>query len=182
MKKLLSFLFMLMLAMSINAQRMVTKFLGIPVDGTKAAMIQKLKAKGFTYNAADGWLKGEFNGEKVSIAIVTQSNKVWRICVIEDNNYNESQIKIRYNRLLNQFKDSEKYIPFGKDSQELPDDEDISYNLALNKKEYQATFLQKPEEEAFNRQVWFSIRRNYGDYFIVIYYDNIYNSSNGEDL
>ena len=31
------------------AQNDVTKFLGIPVDGTKTAMIQQLKEKGYTY-------------------------------------------------------------------------------------------------------------------------------------
>ena len=40
------------------AQKDVTKFLGIPVDGTKAAMIQKLKNKGFRYNVSKDVLTG----------------------------------------------------------------------------------------------------------------------------
>ena len=32
------------------AQKDITKFMGIPVDGFKKDMIQKLKAKGFEYD------------------------------------------------------------------------------------------------------------------------------------
>ena len=61
MKKILSVLMLLLLSISIYAQQNVTKFLGIPVDGSKAAMIQKLKAKGFTYNTIADCLEGVFN-------------------------------------------------------------------------------------------------------------------------
>ena len=47
MKKVLTVLALLMFSVAVYAQKDVTKFLGIPVDGTKSAMIQKLKAKGF---------------------------------------------------------------------------------------------------------------------------------------
>lgn len=67
MKKILSVLLLLLLSISIYAQQNVTKFLGIPVDGSKAAMIQKLKEKGFTYNTLTGDLEGTFNGEKVYV-------------------------------------------------------------------------------------------------------------------
>ena len=58
-------------------------FLGIPVDGTKSAMIQKLKAKGYTYNATLDILEGEFNGQPVFISVVTENNKVYRICLLD---------------------------------------------------------------------------------------------------
>ena len=49
------------LTMGVQAQKKdITKFMGIPIDGTKTAMIQKLKAKGFTYNAKMDRLEGEF--------------------------------------------------------------------------------------------------------------------------
>ena len=64
MKKILSVLMLLLLSISIYAQQNVTKFLGIPVDGSKAAMIQKLKAKGFTYDALSGNLEGIFSNDK----------------------------------------------------------------------------------------------------------------------
>ena len=83
MRKFINLIAMIVLAAGLHAQKDVTKFLGIPVDGTKSAMIQKLKAKGFTYHQKDDLLEGEFNGEKVNIAIVTQGNKVWRIAVAD---------------------------------------------------------------------------------------------------
>lgn len=56
----------------------ITKFLGIPVDGSKTSMIQKLKQKGFTYNSYADCLTGEFNGRKVNLFVATNNNKVWR--------------------------------------------------------------------------------------------------------
>ena len=38
---------LLIVSLAVKAQKDVTKFLGIPVDGLKPAMIQKLKAKSF---------------------------------------------------------------------------------------------------------------------------------------
>ncbi|MEI3583799.1 MAG: hypothetical protein V8Q29_04490 [Alistipes shahii] len=48
----------------------VTKFLGIPVDGYKPAMIEKLKAKGFLLPLrAKMFCEGEFNGADVLLPI-----------------------------------------------------------------------------------------------------------------
>lgn len=50
MKKAI-FLFLLLFAsMIVNAQEEVTKFLGIPVDGFKPEMINKLKSRGFQFD------------------------------------------------------------------------------------------------------------------------------------
>jgi hypothetical protein len=96
MKNLILAAMMILFATTANAQKDVTKFLGIPVDGTKAEMIQKLKAKGFTSNAYDSEiLEGEFNGEKVNIHIVTDNNKVYRIMVSDQATRDERQIIIR---------------------------------------------------------------------------------------
>ena len=78
MKKIIPFLFTLFFSLSLSAQNEATKFLGIPVDGTKSAMIQKLQAKGFRYNSTLDRLNGEFNGTDVSLSILTNNKKVWR--------------------------------------------------------------------------------------------------------
>ena len=66
MKKLLCVTIALLCTAVLQAQeeeKDVTKFLGIPVDGYKPAMIEKLKAKGFTRSTWDkDALEGEFNG------------------------------------------------------------------------------------------------------------------------
>lgn len=48
MKRLFSIAVLCMLFSAACAQSDVTTFLGIPVDGTKPEMIQKLRAKGYT--------------------------------------------------------------------------------------------------------------------------------------
>lgn len=106
MKRIL-LLLLLITSTSVFAQKEVTKFLGIPVDGYKTEMIQKLKAKGYTYNSTTDCLEGEFNGRDVEIAVVTNNNKVYRIFVADKYSVDESQIKIRFNNLCQQFSNNE---------------------------------------------------------------------------
>ena len=181
MKKILSVLLLLLLSISIYAQQDVTKFLGIPVDGSKAAMIQKLKEKGFTYNTTTDFLEGVFNGEEVYIHIQTNKTKVWRIAVGDKTGRDEGQIKIRYNKLFQQFEDNSKYT-ISKTSHKLSDSEDISYEISVHKKQYAAAFYQLPYEGAQDRKVWFTIAKEYGEYYIMIFYENENNASHGEDL
>lgn len=112
------------------------------------------------------------------------------------------------------------------DDQTLSEDEDISYNIQVKNKRYEAVFYQKPLSydtlsiqneikekllEKFSQEyidshseevekesvsiandilndviskspVWFMIIEKYGNYRIVMYYDNEYNKSDGEDL
>lgn len=80
MKQLIMSVVIAMFAVCASAQKDVTRFLGIPVDGTKTEMIQKLKAKGFRPTTYDKeTLEGEFNGRDVYVSVVTNNNKVWRI-------------------------------------------------------------------------------------------------------
>lgn len=130
---------------ALYAQNDVTKFLGIPVDGTKSEMIQKLKAKGFTPNSYErDVLEGEFNGLDVRVHAVTNNNKVYRIMVVDAVPTDERNIQIRFNKLCQQFANNSKYISLEEDYT-IPDDEKISYEMTVHKKRYQAVFFQKPE-------------------------------------
>ena len=142
MRKLITLAVALMISSICFAQKDVTKFLGIPVDGTKSAMIQKLKDKGFTYNEKEDCLKGEFNGRDVDLFIRTNKRKVYRIAVIDANASDETNIKIRYNNLLQQFKRNDNYTE-NRINPEIPEDEDISYEMAVNNKRYEASFYQR---------------------------------------
>ena len=148
MKKLIIFLFVNFLSVFsivLHAQEDVTKFLGIPVDGSKSEMIQKLKAKGFTNTSSEkDILEGEFNGRNVIITIATNGNKVYRIMVQDSYPVDEGSIKIRFNNLAQQFLNNKKYSPlFLISNYILPEDENISYELLINKKQYQAVFWQR---------------------------------------
>lgn len=129
------------------AQNDVTQFLGIPVDGNKIELIEKLKSKGFTIKPNEkDILIGQFNGTTVNIHIVTNNNKVCRIMVADASLSNEIDIKIRFNNLLQQFKKNEKYMPASLNPEKyvIPEDEKISYEMLVNKKRYEAAFYQIP--------------------------------------
>ena len=194
MRKFLTLLAIIAISASTFAQKEVTKFLGIPVDGSPTEMIKKLKAKGFTTDedfmqavelGLIDWdgpevLTGRFNGERVRVYIVVETNKVWRIALKDKKDRDETQIKIRFNTLVRQFEGNGKYVPLV-DEQTIADDEDISYQMTVNKKQYQAGFVQKGEDGMVDlkRIVWFTIGEGYE---IEMFYDNKYNEADGSDL
>lgn len=144
MKKILTLIIIAIFSLSSYAQKDVTKFLGIPVDGTKDEMIQKLKEKGFKTSTIDkDFLEGEFNGRDVRIQVVTNYNKVYRIVVTDVSSSDESGIKIRFNKLCQQFNKNDKYI--SSDDYTIEEDEDISFEISAHAKRYQALFKQKPD-------------------------------------
>ena len=130
-----------MLGAYVFAQKDVTKFLGIPVDGTKTEMVQKLEAKGFKYDNTYDWLEGEFNGREVFLSIVTNNNKVWRVMVQDRWPMDEADIKIRFNNLCRQFAKNEKYLCLNKEP-EIDENEDIRYEMMVNHKRYQSSYVQ----------------------------------------
>ncbi|HIZ04910.1 MAG TPA: hypothetical protein H9818_03510 [Candidatus Phocaeicola gallistercoris] len=146
MKKILSLAVLLVFSLAMYAQKDVTKFLGIPVDGTKSEMIKKLKEKGFTESSYDKEvLEGEFNGMDVNISVVTNNNKVYRIFISDTNaTMNETNIRIKFNTLYQQFKNNKKYISLSEDLS-IPEDEDISYEITVHNKRYEAIFYQIPD-------------------------------------
>ena len=226
MKKILLFLVLCFISIFSMAQTDVTKFLGIPVDGSKSEMIRKLKTKGFKQSpdAADV-LTGKFNGMDVNVHIVTNNDKVCRIMVYDKNTMNETDIRIRFNALCEQFKNNSKYCSLSEEDPKIKEDEDISYEMSVHNKRYEADFYQildttttnykeefkylvyskytkeqieNPSEEILQdiykmennyvrdkvtkKSVWFMICEYYGKYYIMMFYDNEYNSANGEDL
>lgn len=148
MKRLL-FIVLAMIATitSFAQQKDVTSFLGIPVDGTVLSMKQKLVSKGFVPKkfGDEEYLEGEFNGCNVNVYIRTNNNKVYRIMVADNNTVDEAQIKIRFNILVSQFENNKRYIYLGKYT--LSDEEDISYEMTVHNKDYEAAFYQVPNME-----------------------------------
>lgn len=223
MKKIL-FILLMLVSITAFAENDVTKFLGIPVDGFKQDMIQKLKAKGFKYDTTYDRLIGEFNGFDVEIGVVTNNNKVWRVMVADAVASSETDIKIKFNKLVSQFSANKRYMSGSTSDQTIPESEDISYKMLVDKKRFQASFFQLPTDTVALRvalkshlagrftleqiecpteteqkeilfestsylldiyskkSVWFMISEEYGQYRILLYYDNEYNHSDGEDL
>ena len=196
MRKFLTLLAMIAISASVFAQKEVTKFMGIPVDGSPTEMIKKLKAKGFTTDedamqvvkrGLIDWdgpevLTGRFNGEKVRVFLGVEQNKVWRIYLSDKDSRDETQIKRRFNTLVRQFENNDKYVYFYE--QTIADDEDISYQMTVNKKQYEAIFAQKGEDGTIDekRVVWFRISQRSEGYLIDMFYENEYNRADGSDL
>lgn len=220
---LLSTLMLFLMSMIAFGQQEVTKFLGIPVDGSKKEMIRKLKEKGFEQDPlTDNMLTGEFNGTNVNVYVVTNNNKVWRIMVCDAITQTAGNIKIRFNKLCQQFDNNERYLSGAPDTGfTISDEEDIAYKILVTDKRYEAAYFQlstnmneeikltlkekyteeqiqklasEPDtemvktvmqhiyEKSYNRIVWFMISSANGQYYITMYYDNVCNQANGEDL
>ena len=150
MKHLLLYILLIATSFTSLAQSDVTKFLGFPVDGSESTMIRNLKAKGFTISnhGVNQFLKGRFNGVDVHVFTSTEKGKVSRIMVCDENTIDEGDIKIRFNRLCNQFTNNGKYLSL--DDYTISDNEDISYEMAVHNKRYEAIFYQLPEEDALD--------------------------------
>ena len=118
------------------------QFLGIPVDGTKDEMISALKAKGFKYDELYDNLKGQFNGKDVTVLIRTNRDVVDRVYV-DYVTADKSQIITQYNTLLRQFQNNSKYIELV-DNESIDSKENISYEMTVNNKSYQAAFAYYP--------------------------------------
>lgn len=261
MKRLLASILLTLVSCLLFAQKSTDntlKFLGIPVDGTEQRMIASLKEKGFSYNTAQGYLTGQFNGEEVTVYIHTNHNLVDRIYVSFPSTTSESDIRNKFNRLISQFENNNKYTSFMATNEPIPFDEDISYEMSVHDKRYQASFrymnpdidqdfimrqiaeavvaatpddkaeqvkaameaylsgseeerqtmeeqssevikslgeaewtpestqmllsVMKKVESLMTGEVWFMIHRTFGRYNIGLYYDNLANRANGEDL
>lgn len=232
MKKLLSFVIgmFVMYSFVFGQSEGTLKFLGIPVDGSKSEMVAALKSKGFRYDSNSGFLVGDFNGRESHIGIAENHGKVYRVVVFDANTYDAGEIRNRFNNLIHQFENNDKYyyiVP----NDIIPEDEDIHYEIIVHKKQYIAEFIYNPlygndelrdkvineavEEskenikdekdiefysdkdnydklisaivsskviQMSNSSVWFKIFEHYGEYYIGLYYDNLLNAPNGEDL
>lgn len=145
MKKLFIFISLLIFnviisfSQSIDEQYDVTKFLGIPVDGSKKEMINKLKDKGFKMRKFGNskMLYGNFNNNDVYLNIQTNHDKVYRVIVFDANTYGSRSIKTRWNNLCYQFKNNPNY--FSVNDYEKSEDENIDNYL-----HEQALFYQQP--------------------------------------
>ena len=179
----IAFTLLMFMTLSLNAQ---VKFLGIPVDGTKSEMIRSLTSKGFIYNKYKDYLMGEFNGNDVIIQVVEYKGKVGRIVVEDAVSLNETDIIIKYNNLIDQFESNGKYIG---ENVKIDNKTNISYEMSHNHNRFEAVYYQKSaddidldENELYTRKVWLMMKKANQGYKILIYYDNVSNIPNGEDL
>lgn len=142
MKKVLFAMALFALSASVYAQKDVTRFLGIPIDGSKSEVIRKLKTKGFESSPYDKEvLIGEFNGTYVNAYVFTNNDKVFRIALEDVYVKDEHDIVARFNRLCHQFERNKKYVCYA--DYTIPEGEDIEYEMRVNNKRYEAGYYQR---------------------------------------
>lgn len=176
-------LLLLMLLFSIPsfAQDCVTKFMGIPVDGTKEEMERSLAKKGF--KSYGEYLVGEFNGRENSIAIVTNKGKVYCVGAI-DGGLDDITVVRRFNNVFSMLKDNPRYSYI--EGELIPSGEDVGYNIFVKNHVYEAYFQQI--ENNSEGSLLCGIVRIYIDqvsgseYMLIISYYNMNNYPSGEDL
>lgn len=119
--------------------------MGIPVDGTVAEMKAKLMAKGFKELSIgnDTLLQGRFNDSNVFAAPLENNGKVYRVLVSNMEPFSETDVRIAYNNLCYQFCKNPKYSTLKEESDYMiPDSENISYEITVHNKSYEAAFVQ----------------------------------------
>lgn len=110
MKKTIITLIMTAMLLSVGYSQIVFK--GVPVDGTRAEMIRKLKQKGFKFDAKEESFDGEFNGDKISGIILDYKDKVYGIRFIYDvSGFSKALVINRFNGLVQSYETSNKYQP-----------------------------------------------------------------------
>lgn len=166
MKQLITFLALAVFSFTLAAQNKsagTIKFLGIPVDGSKDEMISQLKEKGFSYAPSFDELKGEFNGQDVTLYIRTHHKLVNRVCVVFPS-LDKRRIIREYNSLLSQFQANDKYIEILTNTS-IPESENIAYEMSVNNKTYASRFsyispdLFTKEEALEMRKMWAGISK-----------------------
>lgn len=151
------------------------RFLGVPIDGSRQYMLNRLKAIGFVDSNRD-FLEGQFNGEPVKVFVHTYHDKVDRIIVVFDT-VPEMNLREQYNNLLALFQTSKKYKPI-QVSRAIPKDDFFYWTNT----EYKSRFsVVSDSRQEINGEVWFAIIDK-GGYRVGLYYDNLNNRPHGEDL
>ena len=141
MRKLIITLLLTVLCSAAFAQESnngTLKFIGIPIDGPKEQLIEKIKAKGFRGSPYHEYLEGQFNGRNVQIYVKDNHGIAWRVFVAFPKT-NAYRVRFEYNQLLNQFLQNDKYFPL-EPFEEIPHDEDIPYEMTVHNKDYSAGF------------------------------------------
>ncbi len=135
---------LLFLAVPGLAQRQVTTFQGVPVDGTREEMAGKLAERGFVpAQGAQGVLRGPFMGGEVDLDIEEAGGRVWRVTLRDVAPGDPSLARERFNALCSRFASDSAYYEGGR-AHPIPDGEDIARGME-DGKVYSAGFHQLPE-------------------------------------
>lgn len=198
----LAFAVLMLMTFSMNAQDNVMKFMGIPIDGAKPEMIDKLKQKGFApeqieidleraeenyievggeiiegrNREKDGgyFMHGYFDGARCKLIIMSYKSKVYKIVVAFENSYkNKINAFAAFNNYAERLQN--KYY----DENNFYKPLDYSGDLKLDA-DYINMFFDKQKMGGVTLHITYP-KENL-EYHIILEYINVNNMPNGEDL
>ena len=125
-------------ATTASAQEVID-FMGIPMEGTKAEMLAKLKEKGFRETDDPNMLEGLLDDIPVEVAVLDNSRvNVYGIELRHEMGCDEAEAIERYNSLLLKFRNDPKYNDGF--SELIPEGEPIAQRLRADTNVYTAYF------------------------------------------
>jgi len=205
MRKLV-FVLLMLLTLSLNAQDNVMKIMGIPIDGSKSEMIDKLQEKGFApeqvlidlenaqnevvrqggeipegrIRERDGeyFMNGYFDGKDSKVIVVSYNKKVYQVMVVIDSPYNELNAKIQFDLYVEQL--SKKYTLFYNFAEDILD-KDLTMPFDNPIKAVFTTAYDESDKPHGMITLEMSHPR-YKEFYLAFRYYNMDNMPNGEDL
>ena len=180
-----NFLIVLILLFAATAPAQeVIDFMGIPIDGTKADVLAKLKEKGFRETDNPNTLEGMLDDIPVE-AIVLENTRVnvYGIELRHEMGCDEAEAIERYNSLLLKFRNDPKYNDGF--SELIPEGEPIAQRLRSDTNVYTAYFTQAGSHGYVHVKLrktnnWKDEERYQKAHFVIyIEYSNANNSPRG---
>lgn len=180
MKRTILIALSLILTLTLSAQSNITTFMGIPVEGTRAAMTTQLLKNGLV-KAGNDFLINNIEGRSFLVRIMTNKGKVYRISMVETKGTSDvHSILTKYENLIDEFRANETlYCEYEYNKPVDPAHEPFWENF-IHQGAYYAEFFQVSDPQLYSRRVAFRITDEFGDYRIERLYDNIYNLPEGE--
>lgn len=180
MKRILTTAIAFLLTLTLSAQSNITTFMGIPVDGTKAAMTAYLLKNGAKRQGKD-LIFNSIDGNPYIIRLMTNKGRVWRVSMVDGKGTkNVEQILGIYEEMIDSYRANEtQYCEYEYNKPVDPAHEQYWENF-IHQGAYYAEFFQVSDPQLYSRRVAFRITDEFGDYRIERLYDNVYNLPEGE--
>ena len=138
----------LLMPLQTMAQKYPTRFLGFPVDGSKAVMMENLKSRGYKYHRTGDYFTGFYFGEPVYIFLNTRNSRLNRVLVYDVIQRDSLEIKKRFNQVYLRFRDNPLYVYMSGKKGRISTTENIAIGISHYSKNYKAVYGQKKKTSA----------------------------------
>ncbi len=174
MKRILSIILSMLLALSVQAKKDVTTFMGVSVDGSRSKVITALKAAGCSSSDAQT-LQCDFCGQKMTVEVRSSRKGVYQVVLTEKTGTeNVDSAIVRYNSLIDWFRSNGEYTEYESNPYIYKTGNQNTIARYIHEKWYYAEFFQKPKggEEVYDKPVSFYLTDDEGNYRLIVLFEN----------